>query len=97
MKYILILLLITSCSSTPYAKVGAGIKFDETNLTWTDSKTGEKYKSNTPFSARFELGFENENWSYGLSHHSQWFNGAPFNKSGEYYKTEIFVDHKWTF
>ena len=88
------LIIITGCSSVPYAKVGVGYKIDEAKITWTNKK-GEKTSANEPLSARFELGLECGAWSYGISHHSQWFSGAPFNDRAEYDKTEFFVDYKW--
>lgn len=90
----LIILLTTGCTSTSntlgYCKVGAGYKFDEAYVYWGD---GEK---NHPVSARFECGVEDGALSYGGAHHSQWKTGAPFNDGYEYYKTEIFIDYKFT-
>ena len=95
MKYLLILLLVSGCSSVPesaYFKVGAGYKLGETKL--TDLKTMENV--NDPITARFEIGMECvwENVTCGVAHHSQWFSGFPFDNDGEYSKTEIFIDYK---
>lgn len=103
MKYVFItilvvlyVILITGCSSTPYVKAGAGYKVSETNIHWQNSD-GTYNEGNHPISARFEVGLESGNWSYGVSHHSQFFTGAPFNdKDGEYQKTELFIDYKYT-
>lgn len=92
MKTLLILLslLLSGCSSTKcftYGKVGAGYKFDEAVIYYN----GETLHD--PISARLEIGKQCERWSYGVSHHSQWFNGKPFNNNNEYHKSEIFIDY----
>ena len=52
---------------------------------------------NDPITARFELGMECvwENVTCGISHHSQFLSGFPFNNNMEYQKTEVFVDYKF--
>lgn len=99
MKYLLVLLLVSGCSSVPesaYLKIGSGYKFQEPDLVWTDSKTGKKNKADNPFSARIEVGMECvwKNVTCGVSHHSQWGQGFPFDNEGEYSKTEVFIDYK---
>ena len=96
-KLIVLLLAISGCSITPYAKIGTGYKFQEQNMTWTNHRTGVQNKADDPVSARFEVGARTGNWTYGISHHSQWFTGEPFNNGGEYYKTEWFVDYEYKF
>lgn len=88
-----LLILLSGCSSTctTYGKVGAGYKFDEIEL--IDLDTNERM--NDPLTARFELGKECAAWSYGVSHHSQWLTGKPFNNKDEYSKSELFIDYKW--
>jgi len=78
-----------------YFKVGAGYKFEEMK---TFNYEGEEHHFTelSPYSARFELGVQKGNISYGVSHHSQWSTGVPFNNKGEPYKTEVFVDFKFT-
>ena len=84
--------MLSGCTSTsPYVKIGVGYKFTETNM----EAKGKKLKD--PISARMELGMESDTISYGVSHHSQYFSGAPFNKRGEYSKTELFIDYKYKF
>lgn len=96
MKYsLLIILLLTGCSSVPYIKVGAGYKLNETKIDWYNKYNTTR--GNHPISARIDLGFDYQNWSYGLSHHSQYLTGAPFNNASEYSKTELFIDYKWSF
>lgn len=88
-------LLLSGCAGhVPYAKIGAGYKFHEAEMKWLK---GGVIADSSPISARGEIGLECEAWSYGVSHHSQWFSGYPFNANGEYYKTELFVDYKITF
>jgi len=85
------LLLLSGCTSTPtYIKLGAGYKFTESDIKWRDGS------GTNPISARIEVYKENGNVSYGISHHSQWFTGFPFNNNLEYSKTEVFVDYKFT-
>lgn len=78
-----------------YLKVGAGYKFDEQDSV---ELLGEEYKyaNVSPYSARIETGVECGSLTYGISHHSQWATGFPFNETGEYYKTEIFLDYKFS-
>lgn len=79
-----------------YIKIGSGYKLIETDH--IVRATGEKVYFNTggKLSARIEIGKESGNWTYGLSHHSQWLSGFPVNEDGnEYQKTEIFLDYKW--
>jgi len=96
---LLALILLFSCSTKAdiYIKVGSGYKLIETDH--IVRTTGEKVYFNTggKLSARIEIGKEHGNWSYGLSHHSQWFSGFPVSEDGnEYQKTELFIDYKWT-
>lgn len=98
MKNILIFLLLFSSQSYAdiYIKVGTGYKLIEMDNIITPS--GKKIPINTggKFSARIEIGAETGNWSYGLSHHSQWADGYPVNDRKEPQKTEIFIDYKWS-
>lgn len=98
-------LLLVSCANTSYyISVGAGLKFQETNIDW---ERHGKVSSNVPISARIEVGAEREvpcvmmgvkcSVKTGVSHHSQWFAGRPFNDKGEYSKSEVFADYKWVF
>ena len=85
------LTMVGCAGHTPYVQLGAGYKPREANIEWKDGST------NHPISARIELGFDNGPWSYGYSHHSQWFTGWPVNSDSEYFKDEIFIDYKWSF
>lgn len=77
-----------------YFKVGAGYKFVEAD-SLTVKGVDHKVDGWSPYSARFEIGKQKGAWTYGVSHHSQWLTGAPFNNIKEYHKTEFFVDYKW--
>ncbi len=93
----LILLFSFSAKADFYIKIGTGYKLVETDH--IVRTTGEKVYFNTggKLSARIEIGKESGNWSYGISHHSQWFSGFPVNEDGnEYQKSELFIDYKWT-
>ena len=88
MKPLIIILAIslTACA-TPYARVGIGYKIQDVDV---------HDLANDPVTARIEAGFERGNLTYGISHHSQYFTGWPFNDDKEYLKTEFFIDYKFT-
>lgn len=94
MKITLIALsiLLTGCAQMgePYLKAGLGYKFRETNIDFTRNN-GDT--SNSKITARFELGYELDNITYGVSHHSQPLVGWPTDNRDEYAKTEFFVDY----
>ena len=87
---IIITTLLPACANT-YFKAGVGYKVQETEILYLEGN------GNHPISARFEYGIEKGNVSMGISHHSQWLVGFPFNNDGEYQKTELFVDYKFEF
>jgi len=101
MKILAIILMLASSTAMAdydyYVKIGAGYKIDQTEYT-TDIESGRKVylHFNDPISARIEVGIEHESISYGISHHSNWLTGYPFNNEGEFHKTEIFVDYKFS-
>lgn len=79
-----------------YIKVGAGYKFEETDLL-KDERTGRTMDIiSDPYSARIESGVDCGNVTWGIAHHSQWRTGAPFNDKGELSKTELFIDYKFS-
>lgn len=84
-----VILAFGCANKNTYFKVGSGYKFAETEINYYDGSR------NHPISARFELGIEEGNLTYGISHDSQWFQGFPFNNKMEYGKSEIFVDYKF--
>lgn len=89
---LLLILFVTGCASPWYARVGAGAKMDETHIYW---ERGEEMRKASPISFRGEIGTCEGSWCYGVSHHSQFFDGAPFNDRMEYQKTELFIDYVW--
>lgn len=93
---LIVSLVISGCSSLPddtYLKVGAGYKVHETVEYYYH---GNKVSHSKPVTARIEVGSVcGENLTCGVSHHSQWFTGFPFNNDREYSKTEIFFDYTW--
>lgn len=97
---VLVVFAITGCASicdTRYAKIGAGYKFQEKSISKKNiDGTYSPYKS-SPISARLEGGCKKNSYLFGVSHHSQWSTGAPFNDDWEYHKTELFVDKEWEF
>lgn len=100
MKYLILVLslVLAGCAGqTPYALVGAGYKISETPMTWHDGNGNKLRNGNDEYSARFELGLDADSFRYGLSHDSNWLNGAPFNGEGEYQKTEVFIDYVYRF
>lgn len=101
MKIIIIIIALLSAEATAnnnfYLKVGAGYKFYETSYIYdVNSNQNIYFEFDDPISARIEIGMEHENISYGISHHSNWFTGYPFNDKGELQKTEIFIDYKFS-
>lgn len=99
MKYLLLLLLISSpvladdWKDKTYFNVGVGYKVHETVIRFD----GELWED--PVSARIEVGYQySRNVRFGISHHSQWRTGFPFNgvDDNEYYKTELFIDYTFT-
>lgn len=106
MKYLFLTLSMLSlnCAAIDYSniyfKVGVGHKIQEPDAMTLDK--GEPTERTIPATfgdkttARFELGYEyNRRITFGVSHHSQWFEGWPVNNNNEYYKTELFVDIKF--
>lgn len=95
---LLALILLFSCTSKAdiYIKIGTGYKLIETDH--IISRSGENIPIDTggKLSARIEIGKEHGNWTYGISHHSQWLSGWPVNDDEEIEKTEIFIDYKWS-
>lgn len=95
MKLLLIVLLLTGCTSLPcdrgnFIRIGAGYKLDENP--WINNSDRAR------ISARMEAGRRcSGDFSYGIAHHSQWFVGWPIDSQDEYHKTEIFVDKEWNF
>ena len=88
---ILLLTLLSGCSSTPYIETGVGYKFREQKIDWVDgSKTH-------PVSGFIEVGLEFDGVEVGIAHHSQPFTGKPFNDNEEYAKTELFISKRWEF
>lgn len=96
MRVIILCLLLSGCAGqTPYVTIGSGYKFDEPTIRfWSDP---ENYRTSVPVSARFEVGLETESFRYGVSHHSQWSDGWPFNNKDEIHKSEVFVDYIYRF
>jgi hypothetical protein len=93
---IISLIVAINAKADIYIKIGSGYKLVETDH--IVRTTGEKVYFHTggKISARIEIGKESGNWTYGVSHHSQWATGFPFNDRDEPQKTELFVDYKWT-
>lgn len=93
---IISLVVAINAKADIYIKIGSGYKLIETDH--IVRTTGEKVYFNTggKLSARIEIGKEHGRWSYGISHHSQWLQGFPFDDKGELQKSEIFIDYKWT-
>jgi curved DNA-binding protein CbpA len=83
-----------------YVKVGAGYKVAEPDhaIFVVDGESRELWlNTGSPISARMEVGIETGSLTFGVAHYSQWFDGWPVNEREENYKTEIFVDYKFSF
>lgn len=99
---ILICVLISSFANARdynyYVKIGTGYKIEEPKYDIVvfdnvEYKVARDYGSKA--TARFEIGVEKGNLTFGFSHHSQWLEGWPINNEPEYFKTELFVDYKF--
>ena len=98
--FILLFIAVAFCGARaePYLSVGAGYKLSEklyVKCEWANPVASRCYgvKSH-PLTARLEVGYEFKNVRVGMTHHSQWLQGKPFdNKKDEYSKNEIFVDY----
>ncbi len=93
MNKIIFILVMVACGdslaieSDFFVKVGAGYKVDQ-----------QQAFEASPLSARIDAGFDNvlvDGLSMGVSHHSQWMTGFPFNEDKEVFKTEVFIDYTW--
>ncbi len=79
-----------------YIKIGAGYKFHEHKIYSTDDM-GKKHLIDQPVSARIEIGYQlSRRLTVGISHHSQWLSGFPFDNEYEYFKTELFIDYTFS-
>jgi hypothetical protein len=107
MKALILSLLIVSpvalSEVQPYFKVGAGYKLSGTVINHyhqypqTMGPHLPQVYSDSPVSAKIELGVKWNNWTFGLSHASQWTEGKPFNNKNEYSRNEVFVDYTFYF
>lgn len=88
------ILSLAECNEI-YLKTGAGYKFEETK-NFKNAQGTKFFIDSEPISARLELGLECEAITFGVSHHSQWLQGWPVDDRGEYNKTEIFIDYKFS-
>lgn len=88
--------IAAACDDTAqlYVKIGAGYKFKEQEQIYYSNSL--KMIEPDPYSARLEIGIKRGNFTYGISHHSQWRTGWPANNAAEPYKTEVFIDYTWT-
>jgi hypothetical protein len=105
-KFILLLLLtapfsqatefdIKSYLNKTHVTIGAGYKFIETKLKLTTDGVTRDF--NEPISARIEVYYQySKSVTFGISHHSQWLTGFPFDDLNEYSKTEIFIDYTFS-
>ena len=85
----------------PFVSIGAGYKITEKleiRCYGSAAKDCGKYKliKSHPITARFDAGIEYNNWKFGVTHHSQYFQGPPLESlNTEYAKNEIYVDYVW--
>lgn len=100
MKLLILPLIFFSLTASAvddiYLKVGAGYKLSEPR---TVELQGLPYNANFghPLTARVELGVEvSPKLTIGVAHHSHWLSGKPVNDEYEYFKTEFFVDYKFS-
>ncbi len=78
--------------------IGAGYYLDVGDHIWICDQSGCDQDAKTSPSARFGAYGE---WDYGqgrrlelgIDHHSNWFEGQPFNQNGELDTTELFFEY----
>lgn len=94
----LLLLSLFACDSKAdiYIKIGSGYKLIETEYLVLSDGNRIDMETGGKISARIEIGKEHGNWTYGVSHRSQWLAGYPFNDKEELEVTELFIDYKFT-
>jgi hypothetical protein len=102
MKNLILFLLLTFVSANAlacqkYITIGVGYKIQEADRATLNSGQIGEADFGRKETARIEAGCEVKNWTFGVSHDSQWFSGAPLNDDPEYHKTEVFVDYTWRF
>ncbi|MDB4352462.1 hypothetical protein OAA60_03415 [Porticoccaceae bacterium] len=77
--------------SKTHITIGAAYKLNENIRNYN----GEPYKSSP--TARLEVYYQYDKFiRFGVSHHSQWLKGKPFNDDWEYQKTELFIDYTFS-
>ena len=77
-------------------RIGISYKLKE-NVIYFSRTDGTRSDVSSPIGARIGLWYQySTNVTIGIDHHSQWFQGFPFNNEGEYSKTELFVDYTFS-
>ena len=102
-KYILLALLLSTGANAKdfdvqgflnktYITLGVAHKFQETKLI---DKYGKLMRVRP--TARIEVFYQySKCLTFGISHHSQWFENWPINDRFEYSKTELFIDYTFS-
>lgn len=105
MKYLILIavFILSGCSSvpnkcdgfTPYISIGASYKFNEFDIHWFNSETGEvRSVGQSPWGGRIQAGLDCGKFKVGYNHESDIFTNFPFDESNhEYYKDEVFVEY----
>lgn len=96
MQYIFLLLslLLVSCSHTPYVSSSVGYVLHEQRVDLDGNGDNSEIGK---ISCTFELGLETDNISYGIRHNSRCFVNYPFNDKKEYFRDELFIRYKHKF
>lgn len=80
-----------------HVRIGVAYKTQETKLWFDGVQMRKALTARIGAWYRFEkLVFTNCYGDLGIDHHSQYTENKPFNKRGEYAKTEVFADYTCT-
>lgn len=78
-----------------YLKVGASYKTHAQSYALIRGNAYQWKDHSSRIGARFELGAQKGDFTFGAAHYSQWGDGWPVNSDKEAYRTELFVDYKF--
>jgi len=88
-------ILITGCTSTPYIAIGVGYQNDR-GTDWYQH-TAREWTCDKHDTFHAEVGTEwDSGWSVGYHHQSGVSCGKPFNTHPELYRDELIVTKRWT-
>ena len=95
MRYLILLVLLSGCTATPYIKTGVKYNFNENNINWNSGIETSKTQN---IDCLFELGVETQDgYTVSYQHSSKCLKGAPFNNEDEYVTDGVYFGKYWRF